>query len=70
MRCNFGLQTDTAVVGDWDGDGTDTIGVYRPSNCSFYLRNSNSSGPTDIIVTYGAAGDVPLVGDWDGDTYE
>jgi hypothetical protein len=43
-----------------------TIGVYRPSDQTFYLRNSNSLGAADITITYGAKGDIPIVGDWDG----
>ena len=34
---------------------------------SFYVRNSNSSGPAEITVAYGDAGDTVLVGDWNGD---
>jgi photosystem II stability/assembly factor-like uncharacterized protein len=61
----YGLAGDKAVVGDWNGDGVDTIGVFRSG--TFFLRNSNNSGFGDITVTYGQAGDLPVVGDWDGD---
>lgn len=43
----FGNPGDVPVVGDWDGDGIDTIGVYRRP--SWYLRNSNSTGFHDIF---------------------
>lgn len=46
--------------------GPETIGVYRPTNSTFYLRNSNSIGFADLVIPYGAVGDQPLVGDWDG----
>jgi hypothetical protein len=62
---NFGLPGDVPVVGDWDGDGRDGIGVFR--NGTWYLRNSMSAGPADLIFGFGQAGDVPVVGDWDGD---
>ncbi len=41
------------VLGDWDNDGIDTIGLYDPFNSTFYLRNSNSEGEADIIFKYG-----------------
>ena len=47
--------------------GIDAIGVYRPSTNTFYLRNSSTYGPPDLIVSgWGAPGDIPVVGDWDG----
>ncbi|TKJ46448.1 hypothetical protein CEE34_08920, partial [Candidatus Aerophobetes bacterium Ae_b3a] len=46
----------------------DTIGVFRPSQAKFYLRNSNTSGYQDIApFCYGIPGDTPIAGDWDGD---
>jgi hypothetical protein len=47
----------------------DTVGIYRPSAKTFYLRNENSTGPADISVymPYALAGDLPIVGDWTGD---
>lgn len=62
---NYGLGGDYPIVGDWDGNGTDTIGVYR--NGTFYLRNSNTLGFADIVLSFGQAGDQPIAGDWDGD---
>jgi len=57
------------VAGDWDGDGIDTIGLYRHPSGTFYLKNSNTEGPADVTFPYGAAaaGWLPLAGDWDGD---
>jgi hypothetical protein len=54
---------DLPIVGDWDGNGTTTVGVRR--GATFYLRNSNSPGPGDLAFDYGLPGDVPIVGDWD-----
>ncbi len=28
---NYGLPTDQPLVGDWDGNGTTTLGVSRPT---------------------------------------
>jgi ribosomal protein S16 len=57
------------VVGDWNGDGVDTIGLYNPTNAAFYLKNSNSSGYADVVFGFGTPGNTftPLAGDWDGD---
>src|SRR5215813_15614387 len=41
------------IVGDWDGNGTTTIGVYEPSTASFFLRNRNTPGPADITIAGG-----------------
>jgi hypothetical protein len=61
----YGIPGDIPVAGDWDGDGVDTIGVFR--NGTFFLRNSNSSGYADSVIYLGQAGDSPVAGDWDGD---
>jgi len=63
---NFGIFGDRYVAGDWDANKSDTLGVYRPSNSTFFLTNSNS----DAGVTgfqYGNSGDIPIAGDWNGD---
>ncbi len=65
IQINYGLAGDYPVVGDWDGDGDATIGIYRDG--SFYLRNSNTIGFADIVFPFGAPGDQPIAGDWDGD---
>jgi hypothetical protein len=65
IQINYGVGGDYPVVGDWDGDGTTTIGIYR--NGSFYLRNFNTIGFADVVFPFGTAGDQPIAGDWDGD---
>lgn len=62
----FGNATDIPLVGDWNGNGTDTIGVYRSG--TFYLKDTLTGGAADITFNYGRAGDIPLVGDWDGNS--
>jgi hypothetical protein len=63
------------LVGDWDGDGDDTVGFFDPVNCFWYLRDSLTTGNADYMFAFGATamttgqGDAnwqPLVGDWDG----
>jgi hypothetical protein len=63
----YGVPGDIALFCDWDGDGTDTVGLYRPYEGFVYLRNSNTLGFADVDFFYGIPADVPLCGDWDGD---
>jgi DNA-binding beta-propeller fold protein YncE len=50
----------------------DTIGVWRPSNQTFYLRNGLTPGAPDITATvnFAQSTDLPIVGDWNGDGYD
>lgn len=71
-RPSFGFEEpgDSPIVGDWDGDGTDTPGVIRglgQGTLRWLLRDSNSGGPADIALSYGRGFDEAAVGDWDGD---
>ena len=63
----FGNAGDTPFVGDFDGDGIDTVGLYRESAGFVYFRNSLSTGVAHLSFFYGDAGDQILAGDWDGD---
>lgn len=63
----YGDPADIPLVGDWDCDGDDTVGMFRPANGFVYLRNSNDFGVADVTFWYGIGGDVPFVGDWNGD---
>jgi uncharacterized surface protein with fasciclin (FAS1) repeats len=63
----FGNAGDIPLAGDWNGDGTDGIAVYRPSTGEFFWRNALSTGPADGSKVYGNIGDSPIAGDWDGD---
>jgi len=66
-----GSLGDIAVAGDWDGDGTDGIGVFRTSTSgtNWFLANNAAAPTSDYSFHYGAGalGDLPVVGDWDGD---
>lgn len=61
----YGIPGDLPIAGDWDGDGVDTIGVYRDG--VFYLKNANETGYADMVFAFGVDGDLPVAGDWDGD---
>ncbi|MEZ5175721.1 MAG: hypothetical protein R2823_05900 [Acidimicrobiia bacterium] len=63
----FGNPGDQPFVGDFDGDGIDTVGLYRQSTGFVYFRNSLTTGAADFSFYYGIPGDSILAGDWDGD---
>ena len=63
----FGNSGDVPFVGDFNGSGIDTVGLYRQSSGFVYFRNSLSTGIADLDFFYGNPGDVILAGDWDGD---
>jgi hypothetical protein len=49
------------VVGDWDGDDDDTVGVKVPAGSQWQVRNSNDAGLPDYEFNFGAANHLPVV---------
>lgn len=79
---SFGQAGDVPIVGDWDGDGIDDLGVVRQG--SWILRLSGlkkaPKAPKSVAVQwvpeakaavltfgFGTPGATALVGDWNGD---
>ena len=60
----FGNPGDKPVVGDWDGDGIDEIGLHRESTGLFYWRNTLDTGIADGTILFGDPGDRFVAGDW------
>ncbi len=52
-------------VGDFDGDTLTDLSVFRPSDNTWYARQS-TNGAT-LATQFGATGDIPAPGDYDGD---
>ncbi|MFO7300766.1 MAG: PQQ-dependent sugar dehydrogenase [Actinomycetes bacterium] len=63
----YGRPGDIPFMGDWNGDGIDTAGLYRQSDGFVYIRDSNAPGNADRSFYFGRTGDIPVVGDFDGD---
>ncbi len=63
----YGDPSDQPIMCDWDGDGLDTVGLYRSRTGFLHLRNSNDQGFSDIQIYYGVPEDLPVCGDWNGD---
>jgi hypothetical protein len=60
----FGNPGDKPVVGDWDGDGVDEIGLHRETTGFFYYRNTLTTGIADGQFFFGDPGDRFVSGDW------
>ncbi|MBD8061928.1 SpoIID/LytB domain-containing protein [Oceanitalea stevensii] len=61
----YGRDGDQVLIGDWDGNRTDTITLRRGK--TFHVSNTLRGGDADYSFPYGRANDVILIGDWDGD---
>src|SRR5262249_19159414 len=69
------ISNGAPVVGDWNGDGIDTIGVASDStggSRTFYLRDSNDAGPADHTSVFddafvGQMATVAVAGGWGPD---
>ncbi len=61
----YGRADDVVHVGDWDGDGVDTLAVRR--GATYHVSDSLTGGAADRVLTYGRPGDTVLMGDWDAD---
>lgn len=64
VQSQFGITGDIPTPADFDGNGADNIGVFRPSNGTWYYLRSD--GQTSF-AQFGANGDIPVTGDYDGD---
>ena len=60
----WGGALDVPAPGDYDGDGTADIVVFRPSSGTWYARLSTGGAFT---MQLGTARDLPAPGDYDGD---
>jgi minor extracellular serine protease Vpr len=61
---SYGDAGDMPLMGDWNCNGIDTVGVYRDGVAS--LRNANSSGAANRTFAIGDAGDLAIAGDFNG----
>ncbi|MGI9666187.1 MAG: hypothetical protein ACR2N2_03675, partial [Acidimicrobiia bacterium] len=56
----FGLNGDTPHAGDWDGDGTDTVALYRDSEGDWFIKLSHFGGAADHQIHFHDHGPVTL----------
>jgi len=62
-------------VGDTDGDGCDTVSIYRPSQSKVFVinklgENNGGLGAAELEYLFGNPGDKPFVGDFNGNGVE
>ena len=68
---NFGELGSIPIVGDWSGNGFDTIGIFTPASGVWYV-DTNGDGVVDVTSEpfggiVGGVSDHTVVGDWNGD---
>ena len=62
--CYFGNPGDKPFVGDFNGNGVETIGLHRETTGLVYFRNSHTQGIADSQFIYGDPGDRIVAHDW------
>ncbi len=62
----FGNPGDKPIVGDFDADGVETIGLHRESTGLVYFSNAHRSQVADHQFIFGDPGDRLVCGDWNG----
>ncbi len=71
LPLDIGGPGELPVVGDFDGDGLDDIGVYLANGSSWVLKRNLGNGQFDQAVRHdelpGGPNEIPIVGDFDGD---
>ena len=63
----YGTAGDHPVVGDWNGDGTATIAVFRNGVWHRDMDGDGKWTKADRTAHFGQPGDLPIAGDFNGD---
>ena len=63
-RAYFGRAGDLVLACDWNGDGSETPGLYRGGQ--WIISSQRDGGGELTSFTYGRTQDLPLCGDWNG----
>ncbi|HEX3872136.1 MAG TPA: VCBS repeat-containing protein [Pirellulales bacterium] len=63
----FGAGSDIPVVGDWNGDGIDNIGIFRRGHWVLDTNGDGRFDANDRVFEFGEADDLPVVADFNSD---
>lgn len=63
----YGGLGDIPVVGDWNGDGVASIGIFRDGIWKLDIDGDGHWSDNDHTARFGTAGAKPIVGDFNGD---
>src|SRR4051794_6833179 len=67
IRFQFNAPGSKAVIGDWNGDGTDDFGVFDTATATWSLKYAAETGPANAgTFQFGTPGSKAVVGDWNG----
>ncbi len=64
---DLGTERGIAVAGDFNGDGVDTVAIFREGRWTIDVNGDGQSNDGDIEQDFGQADDRPIAGDFDGD---
>jgi hypothetical protein len=63
----FGMPGAIPIVGDFNGDGIDEVGVFYEGEWFLDVNGNGRWDDEDLWARLGDNYDLPVVGDWDGD---
>jgi hypothetical protein len=61
----YGIRPNVPLLGDWDGNGSKTVGSFELG--VFKLNNANDSSGAELSFPFGDARGFPVAGDFNGD---
>ncbi len=63
----YGSPGDHPITGDFNGDGIDTVAVFRDGHWQRDVDGDGKASKGDHYLRFGKPGDRPVVGDFNGD---
>jgi len=67
QRKVFGMKDAIPVVGDFNGDGVDNVGIYYQGHWLLDMNRNGRWDEDDLWIQLGDDEDLPIIGDWNGD---